>query len=106
MKLSKEDEIIYMNEKIAKFMGVYIDNGNVCHFPDYIYLPGQGRTKGCLTNELMYNTNWEWIMAVVQKIHKTHPKHEMVPTILTLSITTPIHKVFTHCFNYVQWYFD
>lgn len=50
----------------------------------------------------MYDTNWEWIMEVVQKIYKTHPQNNFNQ----LSITTPIHTVFIHCFNYVQWYFD
>ena len=56
-----------MNEKIAKFIGVDID------YSDVIYKDSKSELKHLINNRnksdgLLFDSNWEWIMEVVEKI--------------------------------------
>jgi hypothetical protein len=57
------------NEKIAQFMG--LENTSV-----HYWITRKGRTH---SNELEYDTSWDWLMPVVKKINELMGDYERSP---------------------------
>jgi hypothetical protein len=94
------------NEIIAEFMNCRKDdvNGTICYavtFGRYVNMwvsPGQ----------MQYDTSWEWLMPVLEKILKDRPEGETMQwpyvykVIADTRIGTPLNIVFERVVNYVK----
>lgn len=66
-------EIVDNNRLIAEFMGGKIGKGGTNKNPAYINVPithpdGQTQKWTLAAKELRYNTSWDWLMPVIDKI--------------------------------------
>lgn len=115
----KTEEILNGNKLIAEFMGVVNDFSDIYHLPQfgrYELKYGQIDFDECFKlNELKYNSSWDWLMPVVEKIEKTkmadiiiHAKNMVeisynkeTKTFFSGSL---IDNVFDSCVSFVEWY--
>lgn len=95
------------NRLIAKFMGHrYDDNRNSHSSSDFYYYED---------SELEYNTSWDWLMEVVEKIEKTNLGSLEIQSknLVLLQYnqktamyynSTLIENVYNACVEFVKWY--
>lgn len=71
--MKTENQILEDNEAIAVFMGFYKcrlnENSAVCEDGKYIgYTTKDNPSCGWFRSELQYNSSWNWLMEVIEKI--------------------------------------
>lgn len=130
------EQITDGNKLIAEFMGIKLNGGmksifdepNLKFFRITVYEQdglcewchndvSHGHNIRCYvldTDNLMYQSSWDWIMPVVKRIHDTigfksmdecSEREWQVSTHLTrMSITADIETVWNACVLYIEWY--
>ena len=106
--------IIENNKLIAEFMGFIADKSFEVKLVDgintsYYYYKDDVM---CLPETMRYNSSWNWLMEVVEKIErlennlKTETREEFTQfqKVLSLPIYTKIEAVYNACVEFIKWY--
>lgn len=103
------------NRLILDFMGVKpLSTGNVHSWSDspYYYTTEDTFEKVMdnICNYAKYDTSWDWLMKVVEKIDRLNrlsEDEEMSEMVLMATgepLYTPIHTAYNNCVQFIQWY--
>ena len=116
------------NELIAEFMGLIRVEANASYNKAQYYKPDSSdkRKRGIFMgyhDGLEYDTSWDWLMPVVEKIgelyKKAFPTNEIFIQkilahedpiekeyidVISTSICTPISEVYTEVIKFIKWY--
>jgi len=81
------------NKIIAEFMGITPNEAGVYHVSKH---------KGYSLENLLYHTEWNWLMPVVEKIEQVH---EGVPQeLINLSLFSTIDEVYKAVVEFIKQY--
>jgi hypothetical protein len=100
----KETKQLADNELIALFMGWKKSDGE-----DGVYHRGQWYNDKfehlAQGAELEYNTSWDWLMPVVEKIGDLYPEYPgRISDFMQLSIGSHIQQVYKDVIAFIKWY--
>ena len=106
--MSKE-EILEGNKLIAEFLGHKLDNNNEF---DIEYVTVQGLWETCSINDLEYNSSWDWLMPVVDKIvnHINVNKitwltrQEIFGNLYSAISTVNLNNIYLATTEFIKWY--
>lgn len=108
----REQEIIEGNKLIAEFMGAKIEQGgNDEWYAMDIPLP-DGTLTGIHLKDLKYNSSWEWLMKVVEKIipefrpRAVNKKHPFFLIQYNLIQANGKESVWLAVVDFIKWHND
>jgi hypothetical protein len=87
------------NKLIAEFMGLWYSEN------EYLYNSQFG--KGFKIDELLYHSDWNWLMEVVEKIkplNRNGNNYYLRLMNMTLSEALNIDYVYSICVEFIKWY--
>ena len=91
--------MIIDNKVIAEFMGLNVVTINDIKRNKNPYIES---ADGYTMQELQYNTSWDWLMPVVEKIEQVH---EGVPQeLINLSLFSTIDEVYNAVVEFIELY--
>lgn len=101
-------ETINKNRIIAEFMGFeyYKDE---C-FELYISETFSPLEYGLGASEMKFNSDWNWLMLVAEKIDCLERNTdddvfiEKISKVTSLPLFTPIHTFYNNCIEFIKWY--
>lgn len=96
------EQILESNKLIAEFMEISTCS-DIHHMDDKCYYFGvDGYLKA---GEAKYNTSWDWLMPVVEKIKSLrHGWHQMTDIVLELQIGSTIDEVYQAVIEFIRAY--
>lgn len=102
------------NKLCAEFMGYKLVTPEMRKHPEewissYWENPDfNGSSKGvlCSENGLQYNTNWNWIMEVVENIKNLNIKSKEYDHLTHLFITSSKKRIVQAIWEFLNWYND
>lgn len=112
-------EIIEGNKLIAEFMQVRNDFSDIYYLPEfghYFNSYGQIEWNECFrSNELKFNSSWDWLMPVVEKIEKTKQADVIIHAKNLVQISynketkayfydSLLENVWLACIEFIKWY--
>ena len=107
------------NELIAEFMGMHkADSDKILLTPDFVMIDKECKYWG--VNQLEYDTSWDWLHPVIDKIEKLMP-HITIPDdlqnlkegnhgcekyidVISLPICSTIDEAYTEVVKFIKWY--
>lgn len=91
------NKILEGNKILAEFMGGKLDSPDSKHY----YFIERGRYE----SELFYNSKWDWLMPVVEKIlNICQESDEMEKYYIITDAIPEIGSVFSACVKFAEWY--
>ena len=101
MKTIEDNQTIKNNVLIGNFMGWDEFNTGSYHTPydNATYCNGE-ESSICDKYALKFNSSWDWLMPVVEKIANLHLKENVT----TLPISSNIKTVWDACLEFIKWY--
>jgi hypothetical protein len=93
------------NTLIAEFMGGIVVNESEIYF-DVALFRYTLYTKNIPFDELLYDTDWNWLMEVVEKIKTIVSLMEIPYTNELISALITVNKkaVYNACLEFIKWY--
>jgi hypothetical protein len=101
------------NELIAEFMGWICHEANTSYNHPRWYSPDSkdGRRKGTFkgyTHQLMFNSKWDWLMPVVEKIQNMPSPNVEYSNhrnqLMGITIGAPIRVIYSEVVKFIKWY--
>ena len=94
------------NKLIAEFMGIkYVYDDKYIENIKEMRTNGVMFEQGYMLSELKYNTDWNWLMQVVEKILNISLELDSMEMYYNITDSIPcINLTYNECIEFIKWY--